>query len=89
MVDKTFQDQSSVSNEQSLSNNQTPILPNLDKVSTFMMIAWRKQGSFDEIGIYIMYEQVLSTWLNWLEQNINTNRTSIFFSSMSPTHVRY
>ncbi|CAL9236288.1 unnamed protein product [Arabidopsis halleri] len=43
---------------------------------------------YDEIGIYIVYKQVLSTWTNWLEQNINPNQTSIFFSSMSPTHIR-
>ncbi|CAA7028916.1 unnamed protein product [Microthlaspi erraticum] len=42
----------------------------------------------DEIGIYIGYEQVLRTWANWLDQNIDPNRTSIFFSSMSPTHIR-
>ncbi|EOA27172.1 hypothetical protein CARUB_v10023271mg [Capsella rubella] len=55
-----------------------------------------KQGSFsnedskdyEEIGIYIAYKQVLSTWTNWVEQNINPNQTSIFFSSMSPTHIR-
>ncbi|XP_056856364.1 protein trichome birefringence-like 30 isoform X2 [Raphanus sativus] len=53
------------------------------------------QGSFtnetkesNEVGIYIMYEEVLRTWTNWLEQNIDPNRTSVFFSSMSPTHVR-
>lgn len=61
------------------------------------MFERKKQGSFnqgdskeyDEIGIYIAYEQVLSTWTNWLQQNVDTNRISIFFSSMSPTHVRY
>ncbi|CAH2058651.1 unnamed protein product [Thlaspi arvense] len=54
-----------------------------------------KQGSFsegsaeyDEIGTHVMYEQVLRTWAKWLEQNIDTSRTSIFFSSISPTHVR-
>ncbi|XP_056856363.1 protein trichome birefringence-like 30 isoform X1 [Raphanus sativus] len=54
-----------------------------------------RQGSFtnetkesNEVGIYIMYEEVLRTWTNWLEQNIDPNRTSVFFSSMSPTHVR-
>ncbi|CAA7028915.1 unnamed protein product [Microthlaspi erraticum] len=48
------------------------------------------QGStdFDEIEIYIAYEQVLRSWANWLDQNIDPNRTSVFFSSMSPTHVR-
>ncbi|KAL0711067.1 hypothetical protein Bca4012_018045 [Brassica carinata] len=54
-----------------------------------------KQGSFinaskqsSEVGIYIMYDEVLRTWANWLEQNIDPDRTSVFFSSMSPTHVR-
>ncbi|KAL1217844.1 Protein trichome birefringence-like 30 [Cardamine amara subsp. amara] len=50
-----------------------------------------KQGSFteeDDIRIDIVYEQVLKTWTNWLEHNIDPNQTSIFFSSMSPTHVR-
>ncbi|CAN8284778.1 unnamed protein product [Cochlearia groenlandica] len=42
----------------------------------------------DEIGTHIVYEQVLWTWSRWLEQNIDPRQTSVFFSSVSPTHVR-
>ncbi|XP_010534606.1 PREDICTED: protein trichome birefringence-like 30 [Tarenaya hassleriana] len=54
----------------------------------------RRRGSFgegseeyEEIDMYMTYEKVLRTWAMWLEENIDPSRTSIFFSSMSPTHL--
>ncbi|XP_010517430.1 PREDICTED: protein trichome birefringence-like 30 [Camelina sativa] len=61
------------------------------KIKTLKQGSFRKNDSkedYEETGIYIGYKQVLSTWTNWLKQNINPNQTSIFFSSMSPTHIR-
>ncbi|KAL7095262.1 hypothetical protein ACP275_10G012600 [Erythranthe tilingii] len=41
---------------------------------------------YDEIERPIAYERVLTTWANWLKHNINHNRTSAFFITMSPVH---
>lgn len=34
------------------------------------------------------YEMALRTWSDWLEVNINPNKTQLFFMSMSPIHDR-
>ncbi|KAL2519211.1 Protein ESKIMO 1 [Abeliophyllum distichum] len=41
---------------------------------------------YDEIQRSIAYERVLRTWAQWLQQNVNLNRTSVFFIGMSPVH---
>ncbi|XP_044509091.1 protein ESKIMO 1-like isoform X2 [Mangifera indica] len=53
------------------------------------------QGSFDngdteydEIERPKAYARVLKTWSNWVDQNIDPNRTIVFFSSMSPLHIK-
>ncbi|KAJ4720086.1 Protein trichome birefringence-like [Melia azedarach] len=43
---------------------------------------------YDEIDIYTVYEKALRTWGKWIEENVDPDFTSVFFSSMSPTHVR-
>ncbi|WCJ19899.1 TRICHOME BIREFRINGENCE-LIKE 28 [Euphorbia peplus] len=43
---------------------------------------------YDEIKLELAYERVLRTWANWVHNNINPNLTSIFFSTMSPTHSK-
>ncbi|KAI3472824.1 hypothetical protein Pfo_030419 [Paulownia fortunei] len=46
------------------------------------------QGSveYDEVERSTAYERVLTTWAKWLMHNVNHNRTSAFFISMSPVH---
>ncbi|KAK6120234.1 hypothetical protein DH2020_045925 [Rehmannia glutinosa] len=46
------------------------------------------QGSaeYDEVERSTAYERVLTTWAKWLRDNVNHNRTSSFFISMSPVH---
>ncbi|KAK1321290.1 hypothetical protein QJS10_CPA03g01200 [Acorus calamus] len=53
------------------------------------------KGSFDqgatdyeEIDRPIAYEKVLRTWANWVNGNIDPNSTLVFFSSMSPLHIK-
>ncbi|MQL83205.1 hypothetical protein Taro_015693 [Colocasia esculenta] len=53
------------------------------------------RGSFDEgstevdeIGRPIAYERVLRTWAKWVDENVDTRRTSVFFVSMSPLHIK-
>ncbi|KAL5995557.1 hypothetical protein ACLOJK_025620 [Asimina triloba] len=43
---------------------------------------------YDVIQRPIAYERVLNTWARWIEENVDPNRTSVFFNSMSPTHIQ-
>ncbi|OMO75990.1 hypothetical protein COLO4_25751 [Corchorus olitorius] len=54
-----------------------------------------KGGSFDngatdyvEIEESIAYESVLRTWGKWVEENVDPNQTSVFFSSLAPSHMK-
>ncbi|KAM7494782.1 hypothetical protein LguiB_029391 [Lonicera macranthoides] len=42
---------------------------------------------YDEIDRPTVYGKVLSTWGKWVDQNVDPNRTTVFFSSMSPLHI--
>ncbi|CAH1445386.1 unnamed protein product [Lactuca virosa] len=42
---------------------------------------------YDEIKRPLAYARVLKTWAEWIDRNINPNRTTIFFNSMSPIHM--
>lgn len=62
-------------------------------MNTFSMKVLR--GSFDEgateydeIDRPTVYDRVLRTWAKWVEENIDTNQTTVFFSSMSPLHIK-
>ncbi|KAK6270575.1 hypothetical protein POUND7_007673 [Theobroma cacao] len=53
------------------------------------------RGSFDdgvtdyvEINQNIAYESVLRSWGKWLEENVDSNHTSVFFSSPAPSHIK-
>ncbi|PON78986.1 Protein trichome birefringence-like [Parasponia andersonii] len=62
-------------------------------MNTFSMKVLR--GSFDEgateydeIDRPVAYGRVLRTWANWVNQNVDPNRTTVFFGSMSPLHIK-
>ncbi|KAH7537573.1 hypothetical protein FEM48_Zijuj03G0107300 [Ziziphus jujuba var. spinosa] len=62
-------------------------------MNTFSMKVLR--GSFDEgateydeIDRPVAYARVLNTWANWVNENIDPNRTMVFFSSTSPLHIK-
>ncbi|XP_075668749.1 xylan O-acetyltransferase 1 isoform X1 [Castanea sativa] len=62
-------------------------------MNTFSMKVLR--GSFDkgdteyeEISRPIAYARVLKTWSKWVNRNIDPKHTTIFFSSMSPLHIK-
>ncbi|KAJ0705230.1 putative PMR5 domain, PC-Esterase [Helianthus annuus] len=62
-------------------------------MNTFTMKVLR--GSFDkgdteydEVERPVAYTRVLKTWAKWVDKNIDPNRTTIFFSSMSPLHIK-
>ncbi|GLT78934.1 hypothetical protein SLA2020_504510 [Shorea laevis] len=41
---------------------------------------------YDEIERSIAYREVLKTWAEWVENNVDTKLTSVYFISMSPVH---
>ncbi|KAL8161038.1 hypothetical protein V2J09_012527 [Rumex salicifolius] len=43
---------------------------------------------YDEVARAIAYKRVLETWAKWIDDNIDPNRTSVFFNSMSPIHIK-
>ncbi|KAF5736563.1 hypothetical protein HS088_TW14G00708 [Tripterygium wilfordii] len=53
------------------------------------------QGSFgegaknyDEVERSIAYGRILRTWANWVDANVNPKFTSVYFSSISPLHIK-
>ncbi|KAK9913746.1 hypothetical protein M0R45_037555 [Rubus argutus] len=62
-------------------------------MNTFKMKVLRgsfDQGAteYDEIDRPLAYRKVLRTWAKWVDRNIDPNRTTVFFSSMSPLHIK-
>ncbi|KAE8661684.1 Protein ESKIMO 1 [Hibiscus syriacus] len=47
----------------------------------------RGDTEYDEIDRPTAYNKVLTTWSQWVDKNIDPNRTMVFFSSMSPLHI--
>ncbi|CAN1325775.1 Xylan O-acetyltransferase 1 [Linum perenne] len=43
---------------------------------------------YDEIERPKAYHRVLTTWSRWVDQNVDPNRTTVFFTSMSPLHIK-
>ncbi|VFQ80440.1 unnamed protein product [Cuscuta campestris] len=43
---------------------------------------------YDEVPRPNAYTKVLSTWAQWAEENVDPNRTQVFFMSMSPLHIK-
>ncbi|KAI9102149.1 hypothetical protein K1719_023659 [Acacia pycnantha] len=45
-------------------------------------------SEYDEVPRPIAYERVLRTWSKWVDDNVDPNRTKVFFSTMSPLHIK-
>lgn len=45
-------------------------------------------SEYDEVDRPIAYERVIRTWSKWVDHNIDPNRTKVFFTSMSPLHIK-
>lgn len=43
---------------------------------------------YDEFDRAIVYERVLNSWSSWVDKNIDPKRSTVFFMSMSPLHIK-
>ncbi|KAL2945091.1 Protein ESKIMO 1 [Bienertia sinuspersici] len=43
---------------------------------------------YDEVERPAAYSRVMKTWSKWVDKNIDPNRTTVFFMSMSPLHIK-
>ncbi|KAL8521577.1 hypothetical protein ACS0TY_011921 [Phlomoides rotata] len=60
----------------------------------WVTLVWGSLGSPDAVSKELeinprLYEIALNTWSEWLEMQINTNKTKMFFMSPSPYHYGY
>ncbi|OVA02723.1 PMR5 N-terminal domain [Macleaya cordata] len=46
------------------------------------------EEGFEELDATIAYRMGLKTWANWVDSTIDPNKTRVFFTTMSPTHMR-
>ncbi|KAG9453505.1 hypothetical protein H6P81_006409 [Aristolochia fimbriata] len=46
------------------------------------------EEGYEELDAPVAYRISLKTWANWIDTNIDPNTTRVFFTTMSPTHMR-
>ncbi|KAL7092671.1 hypothetical protein ACP275_12G178000 [Erythranthe tilingii] len=46
------------------------------------------EEGYEELDAPVSYKLGLKTWANWVDSNVNPNKTKVFFTTMSPTHQR-
>ncbi|XP_023742565.1 protein trichome birefringence-like 3 [Lactuca sativa] len=46
------------------------------------------EDGYEELDASVSYRIALKTWANWIDSNIDQNKTRVFFTTMSPTHQR-
>ncbi|RYQ83759.1 hypothetical protein Ahy_B10g102581 [Arachis hypogaea] len=87
--DPKMHSSSSISCAEVMEENIHPYF--LSSLSSFFILRGSfDEGSteYDEVARPIAYRRVLKTWSKWVEDNIDPNRTKVFFNSMSPLHIR-
>lgn len=47
------------------------------------------EEGYEELDAAIAFRMALKTWANWIDSNLNQNSTRVFFTTASPTHMRY
>ncbi|KAL0674200.1 hypothetical protein Bca4012_002181 [Brassica carinata] len=63
-------------------------LPRMPHIKTLWGSFETLDGTYKEVEMVRVYEMALQTLSQWLEVHVNSNRTKLFFMSMSPTHER-
>lgn len=43
---------------------------------------------YDEVSRPVAYERVMRTWSKWVDDNIDPNKTKVFFTGTSPLHIK-
>ncbi|KAK6118271.1 hypothetical protein DH2020_048057 [Rehmannia glutinosa] len=46
------------------------------------------EEGYQELDTTVSYTLGLKTWANWVDSNVNPNKTRVFFTTMSPSHQR-
>lgn len=46
------------------------------------------EEGFEELDSTVAYKIGLKTWANWIDSALDPNKTKIFFTTISPTHMR-
>lgn len=46
------------------------------------------EEGYEQLEAPVAYRIGLKTWANWVDSTIDTNKTRVFFTTMSPTHMR-
>ncbi|CAN6470398.1 unnamed protein product [Victoria cruziana] len=46
------------------------------------------EEGYEELDAPTAYRMGLKTWANWVDSTVDPNRTRVFFTTMSPTHMR-
>ncbi|WOL08498.1 protein trichome birefringence-like 3 isoform X1 [Canna indica] len=46
------------------------------------------EEGYEELDVVVAYRISLKTWANWIDSTINPNSTRVFFSTVSPAHIR-
>ncbi|KAK8651154.1 hypothetical protein V6N13_140767 [Hibiscus sabdariffa] len=46
------------------------------------------EEDYSELDTPVAYQISLKTWANWIDSTINSNKTRVFFTTMSPIHTR-
>lgn len=46
------------------------------------------EEGYEELDAPVAYRIALKTWANWVDSTIDPNKTRVFFTTMSPTHMR-
>ncbi|XP_052175885.1 protein trichome birefringence-like 3 isoform X2 [Diospyros lotus] len=46
------------------------------------------EDGWEELDTLVGYRIGLKTWANWIDSNVDPNKTRVFFTTMSPTHAR-
>ncbi|XP_042515885.1 protein trichome birefringence-like 3 [Macadamia integrifolia] len=46
------------------------------------------EDGYEELDAPVAYRIALKTWANWVDSTIDPNKTRLFFTTLSPTHMR-
>ena len=69
--------------------------PTADQFDTSLLSFCRwdfiREGNhtYKDMDRLVAYEKGLKTWAKWVEDNVNPNKTRVFFQGVSPDHLKF